>query len=120
MAGHSPEWNKAHPELMRKYQRDWYYRNIDKDRSKKYLQRYGIDLNEFNRMFQIQGGCCAICSIHASQTKRGFQVDHDHLTGKIRELLCWRCNNSLGIFKDNPDLLQKAMDYLSKHAEPKK
>ena len=59
----------------------------------------------------IQGNLCAIC-----QTKLEEKcLDHDHKTGKIRDLLCNNCNAGLGKFQDNPELLIKAADYLKEH-----
>lgn len=48
---------------------------------------------------------------------RGKNIDHDHTTGKFRGILCTRCNNGLGMFKDDLDLFQKAMQYLKKSKE---
>lgn len=76
---------------------------------------YGIDVAEFNRMFDVQSGCCAICMRHQSEFKKRLSVDHDHSTGKVRALLCQHCNQGLGHFRDSANLLSLAMTYLSKH-----
>ena len=108
------------------YDRAYYQKNRQKklakqktyDRCKGYqrnydLQRhYGITLDDYNRMFAEQNGCCAICSIHQSELKKAFAVDHCHTTGKVRGLLCFKCNTALGLFKDDQDLLNKAIHYL--------
>src|ERR1700678_1494411 len=60
--------------------------------------RYGIWLEEYNIMFIDQKGCCAICSLPQSNFTRRFAVDHCHLTGKVRGLLCAKCNTALGQF----------------------
>jgi hypothetical protein len=76
------------------------------------LQRsYGITLEEFNRMEKEQGGVCAICA-SPPRHNRALSVDHNHLTGKIRKLLCQNCNAALGMFKDDPERLIRAADYL--------
>lgn len=58
---------------------------------------------------------CAICGSHVSMDgKRKHAADHDHKTGKFRGVLCNSCNSGLGYFQDNPELLQKAIQYLSR------
>lgn len=59
-----------------------------------------------------QNGSCAVCGIKESALNRKLAVDHCHSTHKIRGLLCPNCNRGIGLFKDNPDRLRKAADYL--------
>lgn len=62
-----------------------------------------------------QNACCAICGVPEGEAPRGrLHVDHDHATHVIRGLLCGNCNPGLGQFKDDPELLQAAIDYLEK------
>lgn len=84
-----------------------------RQRSYRLKRLFHIDLNEYNRLFQIQGGKCKLCDIHQSSLGVSLAVDHDHTTGKIRGLLCTTCNRALGLFKDSPELLDKARQYLS-------
>jgi hypothetical protein len=63
-------------------------------------------------MFDKQDGCCAICKQHQVCFKNTLCVDHNHVTGKIRKLLCNDCNKGLGFFKDSPELLDIALQYL--------
>jgi hypothetical protein len=77
--------------------------------------KYNLSLEEYNNMFAIQRGCCAICGTHQSEMKIRLSVDHDHTTGKIRSLLCKSCNIGLGEFKDRVELLKKAISYLESH-----
>jgi hypothetical protein len=76
-------------------------------------RRYGITLKEKVKMFENQGKCCAICGQY-SETHRSFHVDHCHSTMEIRGILCNNCNAGLGMFNDNPDTLDKALEYLTK------
>ena len=62
---------------------------------------------------QYQGGGCAICGITVDPTHKQLSVDHCHNSGKVRGLLCTLCNTALGSFKDDPELLQKAINYVS-------
>jgi hypothetical protein len=61
-------------------------------------------------MLVDQASKCLICDVSAGLRK--FDVDHDHLTGRIRGLLCRNCNIGLGQFRDDPALLLKAAEYL--------
>ena len=72
-----------------------------------------MTMEEYNRMFKDQNGCCAICGRHRDEFPRNLSVDHDHETGKARGLLCGDCNIALGGFKDNMDLLASAVSYMS-------
>lgn len=75
------------------------------------LRLYGITLEQYAEIFAEQGEVCAICKSECG-TKKSLSVDHDHLTGRVRGLLCNGCNTSLGHFKDSPLLLQRAIEYL--------
>lgn len=79
----------------------------------KIKRSYGITEEDYNRMFEEQKGCCAICNTHQSKIKMRLCVDHCHKTTKVRKLLCPNCNRGLGMFQDNPKLLKKAAEYLS-------
>ena len=76
---------------------------------------YGISLDDYNRMLEKQGGCCAIC--HGDDPKsptrvNHWYVDHCHTTGKVRGLLCNACNRALGNFGDSIENLERAILYL--------
>jgi hypothetical protein len=81
--------------------------------------RYNISVDEFNHMREQQKGCCAICNtkldIKQDSTFRSKKVavDHCHETGKVRGLLCSRCNTSIGHFQDDTTLLESAITYLN-------
>ncbi len=71
--------------------------------------RYGLTIGEYKEMLERQGGVCAICKREPQGT---FHIDHCHGTGAVRGLLCGSCNKALGLFKDDPDILLRASDYL--------
>lgn len=73
--------------------------------------RYGITIDEFQAMQEAQEGVCAICREVCIQKAR-LSVDHSHTTGKVRGLLCGRCNMGLGLAKDEADLLDAMASYL--------
>ena len=76
---------------------------------------YGLTPQQHNEMFAKQEGCCSICGIHQSKLIKGLHVDHCHISKKIRGLLCNQCNYGLGNFKDNIDVIKKAISYLESH-----
>lgn len=79
-------------------------------------RKYGLTLAEFDRMLAAQNGACAICGTTRPGASGSMRIDHDHRTGRIRALLCDRCNRALGIVNDDVSLLQAAIRYLQKHA----
>lgn len=86
---------------------------------------YGLTVEQYKRMFEIQGGACAICAKpETTRRKDGtiipLQVDHDHQTGAVRALLCQSCNQGLGHFKDDVALMSLAINYLRSHGEKEK
>jgi hypothetical protein len=76
---------------------------------------YGITIEDYNKMFEEQKGCCAICGRHQSEEKKRLHTDHDHATGKVRGLLCVKCNNLLGQAKDSIEILELSIEYLKRH-----
>jgi len=76
--------------------------------------KYGMTANEYNTLLVRQGGKCAICGYSDMSNRRVFpHIDHCHDSGEIRGLLCGKCNWGLGSFRDNPQLLLNAIDYLA-------
>lgn len=83
------EWRKANPERARK-----------QDRSKMLQKKYGISLEEYDAMLEAQQHRCAICGEKETVNLKGgltsyLAVDHCHTTGKVRGLLCFKCNTAL-------------------------
>lgn len=86
------------------------------------LARYGVTVEEFEAKLAAQGGGCALCGaapkdgLRADGTRRpALHQDHDHVTGRNRDLLCNKCNQGLGLFNDNPALLRAAAEYIERH-----
>lgn len=74
--------------------------------------KWGLTIAEYDAMLAAQGGGCAVCKTQTPGGMGRFPVDHDHVTGKIRGLLCNLCNVGLGHLKDSPTLLRQAADYI--------
>lgn len=79
------------------------------DAARKRLSRYGLNETSYKRLRLSQGGLCAVCGVDLATS---CEVDHDHATGEVRGLLCWRCNRGLGLFKDSVSYLRNAVKYL--------
>lgn len=73
---------------------------------------YGITTQTYLALVEQQKGRCKICG----KVPLKLVVDHDHITGKVRSLLCYNCNTGLGQFEDNLDMLLKAVEYLKQHS----
>lgn len=82
-------------------------------------RKFGITESEYNSMSEAQNNLCAICGQPETRVKFGkptkLAVDHNHRTGAIRQLICFRCNVVIGRIEENPSLCDKLKDYLLKH-----
>lgn len=78
-----------------------------------YRRKYNITIEEYDSIFKEQDGVCAICG--EPQLNQRLAIDHDHTTGRIRALLCIRCNTWLGQLEKNQELFKKFNEYLIKH-----
>jgi hypothetical protein len=85
-----------------------------KERAHNLKRMFGMSLEAYDEKLKAQDGVCAICEGLCKSGKR-LAVDHNHTTGKIRDLLCGNCNGGLGKFLESPELLLKAADYIRKH-----
>jgi hypothetical protein len=98
------------PEKYRTYARE-FARNNPRGKALRRQRRYGLSAEGFAALLENQGGVCAICGAPNAASKE-LCVDHDHLTGRIRGLLCNACNVAVGLFRDDPRLLERARGYL--------
>ena len=77
-------------------------------------RNYGLKPGQYDEMVKAQGGACAICGTTDSGGRK-WHVDHDHETGKVRDLLCSPCNLGIGKMQDDPARLRAAADYIERH-----
>lgn len=99
-------WRARNKEKYSNIRKDWRARNPERVRELHYLRQYNLSLAEYNDLLQLQNGLCATCG---ETSEDALVVDHDHITGKVRGLLCNPCNRSL--HKDSEWML-KAIAYL--------
>jgi hypothetical protein len=109
--------------FMQERRQAYYQRNIPRFRKYTALARerrrqearvYGITPEEQLRMLAAQHGLCALCS--DPPKRRRLAIDHCHRTGHVRAFLCQRCNNALGLLRDDPNLCERAAAYLRHHS----
>lgn len=102
--------------MNRAYRAENKDRVLEIERRSKLKKTYGITPKQYDEMLAAQNNSCAICAAKkpGGRTKLFF-IDHCHTTGKVRGLLCMRCNTGLGLFLDNPKFLASAISYLEEN-----
>ncbi|GHJ59142.1 hypothetical protein NOK12_16600 [Nocardioides sp. OK12] len=107
LAEKSRAYKAANPEVVVAYRRATAEKHADRKREMK----YGLRPGQFAEMLADQGGRCAICRTD-TPNGNGWQVDHCHDTGDVRGILCHSCNVGIGHLKDNPAVVEAALNYL--------
>ncbi len=120
----SRRWNQTHREQYNANGRRWYANHAEDKKAKeraRTIGKYGITMEDYNRMLAEQKGMCAICSrpersrLRIGGVIRSLAVDHDHKTGEVRGLLCEACNRSIAQLGEDPKILRSAAEYLEHH-----
>lgn len=102
---HSPEI-KRHQKIYRDKNKEYFL-------DKALMQAHKLTREQYNEMLEQQNSTCPGCLRLQSEFKKKFAVDHDHVTGKIRKLLCYNCNILLGHARDSIEVLQNLINYLN-------
>jgi len=108
-------WRTANPEKVLAQNKRHY--DADPERSKAIVRKsqlkrwYGLTPEDYDALLEKQNGVCAICK-QVCVSGRRLAVDHDHITGKVRGLLCCKCNRGLGNFGDDVSRIKQALEYL--------
>lgn len=84
-------------------------KRAEKARWSRIKKEYGLSEDQVQTMLVDQGNACAICS---ADIATGYHIDHCHTTGKVRSLLCSRCNQAIGLLDEDRAKIQKAADYI--------
>jgi hypothetical protein len=100
-------WRKLNKTKVTAYQKSWVKKNKDKVKNSRLKYNFGITLEEYQKLLEKQNNKCKICN-----NVEKLVVDHNHLTGKIRGLLCSTCNSGIGMLKENVSILKNAIIYL--------
>ena len=113
LAYHAPYRQKNKKKLQKKsYQ---YYREHKIEATirarQHHLKKYNLSMEDYKNLTLKQNGVCAICG-DTNNLEKNLYIDHCHISGNIRGLLCQRCNTAIGLLKDNVLILQKAINYL--------
>jgi hypothetical protein len=107
----------ANIEAERARDRARYAANPNRNRNQQLRAQYGMSLEDYERMLQEQSGRCAICPSEVGAKGKSLAVDHCHETGRVRGLLCARCNVGIGMFQDDVSRLRNAIEYLNTPAK---
>ena len=128
-------WREANKEKQAAYKKEYYVANKERlnatrkawrQKTPQYWRRsylkthYGISPEKYQEMLLAQKGLCYIC--HLPPTGKpikgqapSLHVDHNHLTGEVRKLLCGKCNQAIGLLDEVPDRIRAAAAYLEEH-----
>lgn len=127
------EWYEKNKELILKKRKDKYWANREEhskktkeyrsknrhlERNRRLIKKYGISIEDFDKMYNSQNGKCATCNkLCPNNSRNGLYVDHNHSNGKLRSLLCSNCNRVLGLIAENKTTLENMIKYLEYHNE---
>lgn len=107
-------WQAKNPDKVNAASRRYYHANKEKKGAANWAsmikRQYGITPADYDAMFEAQGGVCKSCGKPEPRGRR-LDVDHDHVTKKVRGLLCNPCNKSFGLLKEDPDVLLSLYRY---------
>ncbi len=117
-------WRNKNRASYNKKRLEWTWKNRQKrslqSRTSYLKVRFNLSIDDFNKLLSSQKRKCKICKIKfkfswdsKARVRMDCFVDHDHKTNKVRGILCMNCNTGLGHFKDNKNLLQETIKYLT-------
>lgn len=121
---------RSNRDRVRERQREYRRKNADKIRERNLAYRranprrhagdnlkykYGLTVEQYESMVVAQGGVCAACGRPPSGSTKKLRVDHNHKTGKVRDLLCHNCNVSLGLLGEDIQIIRSLILYLWRH-----
>jgi hypothetical protein len=108
-------------EVAREYRKTTPFKKANNKRActARIKRKYGLEPKDFQEMLDVQGNCCAICGdgLIKADTRKDPVVDHNHITGNNRGILCRLCNSLLGYAKDSKEVLSKAVSYLNQYED---
>lgn len=113
------EYRKKNAEKLADQNKKWREANKEQDAlvmlKARLKRKYNLSIEEYETLIESQNNSCKVCGTHARNNIKGkLYIDHCHTTGKVRGLLCMKCNSALGLLNDDKELLQNLLDYLDK------
>ncbi len=108
-------WYSENREDKLKKNKEWRESHKSEYREINLKSRFGINNLQYDNILESQNNSCAICKKHKDEFSYHLVVDHCHATGKIRGLLCKKCNLGIGHLDDNIDILKSSISYLEKY-----
>lgn len=115
---YNKEYRKKNLEKLNANNKKWREANKEQDAlvmlRARLKRKYNLSIEEYETLIESQNNSCKVCGTHAKNNIKGkLYIDHCHTTGKVRGLLCMKCNSALGLLNDDKTLVQKLFDYLS-------
>ena len=119
------EWNRKNKDRIKEHKKE-YYQKTKKERTDADLHyRYGISLAEYEEMREAQGYKCYCCGVSEKELEELYPnshhkklcIDHCHKTGKVRKLICNRCNTLVGYLEKREHMLETALKYIDEHRQ---
>lgn len=110
------EYQRNNRERINLRNRQRYQANPQTHRKHTLKYKYGLTQKEYNSLLTEQKGVCAICRKPPAKGKH-LHVDHDHIDGKVRGLLCNECNTGIGFLKDSPTIIEAALKYVKQFSQ---
>lgn len=104
------KWYQDNKERLREYNNKYDQEHKEQKKEYRYKKKYNLTLEEIDQLLITQNYKCLICGESLLVNKR--HIDHNYKTGKVRGILCAKCNTGLGQFRDNSELLRKAVVYM--------
>jgi hypothetical protein len=114
-------WRARNPDKVRQYNEAARNKPGERDRQRDaakrgyYKRKYDLTPDQKQQMLEAQGGVCVICQRDTPGSKRGWSVDHNHITGRVRAILCAPCNTMIGHARESTYALGRAILYLEGH-----
>jgi len=115
---YNKEYRKKNVEKLNANNKKWREENKEQDAlamlKARLKRKYNLSIEEYETLIESQNNSCKVCGTHAKNNLKGkLYIDHCHTTGKVRGLLCMKCNSALGLLNDDKELIQNLLDYLS-------
>lgn len=116
---YTKRYRKENKEKLNAANKKWREENKEQDNfvmeTARLKRKYNLAREDYETLIESQNNCCKICGLPAKNNTQGkLYVDHCHTTGKVRGLLCMKCNTALGLLNDNKELLKEMIDYLDR------